>query len=157
MSKTEFRDLSPRERKEFKQRQVLIGEAIEKGSFNSRKEVKAWLKDTFNLSEPLEEVSTEYSLTKKQKSLFYIWLLYFTGKGPRPHTHKPKARISDKQLHKIKELWWQLGWSDEDLYEFVKKQVGKKKMIAGLWKNEATKVITGMERILAEQPFKIKD
>jgi len=157
MSKGYFSQLTEQEQKEFKRRQLLINEAIDKGSFTSRKEVKAWLKDTFKLSKPLDEVSTEYSLTKKQKSLFYIWLLHFTGKGPRPHTYKPKSRITDQQLHRIKELWEQLGWNDQDLYKFVKRQVGKQKIVTGLWKNEATKVITGMERILAEQPFKLTD
>lgn len=157
MSKTAFKDLSPREQKEFKQRQILIEEAIEKGSFDSRREVKAWMKDYFKLDIPLEEVSTEYSLTDKQKKLFYMWLLYFTGRGKRPHTHKATAKISDPQLKRIYELQDQLGWTLSGLLGFVAKQINKKKTVPALWKYEATKVITGMERILAEQPFKMKE
>lgn len=157
MGKGYFSQLTNQEQKEFKQRQVLIEEAIEKGSFENRDKVKAWMKDFFNLKQPVSEISTEYTLTANQKKLFYRWLLHFTGKGPRPHTSKPKARISDRQLYRIEELRDELGWELKHLYGFVKRQVGSNKMVSGLWKYQATKVITGMERILAEQPFKLKN
>lgn len=156
MGNTAFKDMTPQQQRQFKQRQVLIQEAIDKGSFRDRKDVKAWLKDFFNLSGPVSDISTEYSLTEKQSKLFYMWLLHFTGKGPRPHTSKPRAKISTKQLHRIDQLQDQLGWDSGELTGFVKHQTGKRKLVPSLWKYEATKLITGMERILAEQPFKAK-
>lgn len=157
MGKGYFDQLTKEEQKQFKQRQVLIEEAIQKGSFRNRQELKAWMKDFFSLKQPVEEISTEHTLTENQKKLFYMWLLYFTGKGKRPHTFKAKALVSDQQLHRINELKRDLGWDSQNVTRFIIRQTGKQKMATSLWKYEATKVITGMERILAEQPFKLKE
>lgn len=152
--KKTFKEMTRDEQKKFKQRQILIEECIEKGAFNSRDELKRWMKQEFNLDLPIAEISTEYTLTENQMKLFYIWLKHFTGRGPRPKVHRARARISNAQLYRINELKETLGWSASELARFTKHTLRKKKLIASLFKHEATKLITGMERILAEQPFK---
>lgn len=145
-----------RARKYQRQRQAMISRAIELGSFDSREQVKSWLKTEFHLDEPLKEVSTEYSLTDGQLKLFYIWLRYFTGQGKKPKRHVARSRAGGRRLWRIDQLKQALGWSDRDLAKFIERQTGKFKMPQSLYGNEASKVITGMDRILNELPFKRK-
>ncbi|HAH52543.1 MAG TPA: hypothetical protein DCL80_15320 [Balneola sp.] len=139
--------------KQRRQRQAMIEETISLGVFDDRDHFKAWMKDEFKLDLPVDKISTEYTLSPKQTKLLFIWLKYFTGRGQKPRVHRAKARISNGQLKKIPELQKELTWSDSRLADFVQQQTGKRKLIPSLFKAEATKVITGMERILAEQPY----
>jgi len=71
-------------KRRLRQRQVMIERAIELGAFDDREHVKRWLKEEFGLKEPVEDISTEYSLSEDQKKLFYIWLRFFKGHGAKP-------------------------------------------------------------------------
>ena len=135
-------------------RQILINEAIEKGSFNNRSHVKQWMKSEFNISLPVEEISTEYTLTDNQMRLMYKWLLHFTGRGKRPVVKRASSLVTKKQLWRINELTKALQWSNKRLSDFIVQQCQTRKLPGNLFKTEATKIITGMERILAELPFK---
>jgi len=156
MSGGYFQTLTAEEQKKFRQRQAMIEECIDLGVFDDRDHFKSWMKDEFQLDIPVSQISTEYTLNEKQKRLLYIWLRYFTGKGPKPKVHRARARATNRQLYKMDELQGRLGWSRETLGNFIARETGKKKIPGSLFKTEATKVITGMERILAEQPFKRK-
>lgn len=149
--KKSFREMTTKEQRRFKARQAMIEEAIEKGSFDDRDDLKAWMKREFRIDLPVEEISTEYTLTEKQMKLFYIWLKHFTGKGPRPRHSRPKGKITERQLFRIGELQKELGWIDYKLEKFIERQTGSAQMEADLFKNEATKIITGMEQILADK------
>lgn len=138
------------------QRQIMIKEAIRLGAFDNRKQVKDWMKTELHLDEPLSEVSTEYSLTDNQLKLWYIWLRYFTGQGSMPRRHVARSKAGPRRLYRIEKLKEVLGWSDANLVGFIERQTGKPKMPQSLYSNEASKVITGMDKILAEQPFKRK-
>lgn len=140
--------------KQRRQRQAMIEETISLGVFDDRDHFKAWMKDEFKLDLPVDKISTEYTLSPKQTKLLFIWLKYFTGRGQKPRVHRAKARITNGQLRRIPELQKELNWTDAGLANFTEKQTGKRKLIPSLFKAEATKVITGMERILAEQSFK---
>lgn len=139
--------------KQRRQRQAMIQETINLGAFDDRNHFKAWMKSTFDLKQPVEEISTEYSLTEKQKKLLYVWLRFFTGRGQKPNTHRSSSRISNKQLHKIDELFTALGYPPSAQADFIERQLGKRKLTTSLFKNEATKVITGLERIYNEHKF----
>jgi len=139
--------------KQRRQRQAMIEEAISMGVFDDRDHFKSWMKDEFGLKIPVSKISTEHTLTPKQTKLMFIWLKHFTGRGKKPRVHRAKARITNGQLRRIPELKNQLEWDKSRLADFVKQQTGKRKLIPSLFKHEATKVITGMERILAEQPY----
>ncbi|HCD53426.1 MAG TPA: hypothetical protein DEQ34_13335 [Balneolaceae bacterium] len=143
-------DIKERQRRA---RQALISQSIELGVFDDRDAVKAWIHDYFGLKCPLKEVSTEYSLTEGQKKLFYHWLLHFTGRGPKPQTHRATARITRSQMWKIGKLQEQLRMDPAGLNHFIERQIGKRKLVTSLWKNEATKVITGLERLASERIF----
>jgi hypothetical protein len=144
------RDIKERQRR---QRQAMIEEAIDMGSFDDRHHFKAWMKKEFGLKLPVEEISTEYSLTPKQKNLLYVWLRYFTGRGQKPNTHRSSSRLSNKQLHRLDELFTLLGYSPDAQVDFIQRQTGKRKLGTALFKDEATKVITGLERIFNEQKY----
>jgi hypothetical protein len=88
--------------------------------------------------------------------LLYRWLLHFNGRGERPVIHRASGLVSTRQLWRINELTKALAWSSERLSDFVVQQCQARKMPGSLRKSEATKIITGMERILAELPFKSK-
>ena len=135
-------------------RQILINEAIEKGSFNSRDHLKQWMKSEFGLNQPVEEISTEHTLTDNQMRLFYKWLLHFTGRGKRPVVKRASSLVTKKQLWRINELTKALQWSNKRLSDFIVQQCQTRKLPGNLFKTEATKIITGMERILAELPVK---
>lgn len=136
------------------QRQAMISEAIDLGAFDNRRHVKSWLKTEFKLTEPVDEVSTEYSLTDDQLRLWFIWLRYFTGRGKKPRIHQARSRAGSRRLWRINELRKALGWSQSTLADFIARQIGKRKLPTSLTATEASTVITGMDRILAEQPFK---
>jgi AraC-like DNA-binding protein len=146
--------MTKKEAKQFRQRQAMITEVIEQGQFDDRDHFKAWMKSAFALKQPLAEISTEYSLNEKQKKLLFVWLKYFTGRGPKPRTHRAKQRITNGQLTRIDELAVLLGMNPSALADFVQRQTGKRKLVPSLFKGEATKVITGLERIWNEQPYK---
>jgi hypothetical protein len=139
--------------KQLRQRQAMIEEAIKLGAFDDRDHFKAWMKTEFGLQQPVEAISTEYSLTPKQKNLLYVWLRYFTGRGQKPSTHRSSSRLSNKQLHRMDELFTLLGYSPDAQVDFIQRQTGKRKLGTTLFKDEATKVITGLERIFNEQKY----
>lgn len=135
-------------------RQILINQAIDLGAFDDRYHFKMWMKGEFGLSEPVEEISTEHTLNDNQMRLMYRWLLYFTGRGKRPEIYRANERVTKSQLWRIRELRKALNWDNSRLADFIDHQLGKRKLPTTLFKNEASKVITGMDRILAELPFK---
>lgn len=139
--------------KQRRQRQAMIEEAITLGAFDDRDHFKAWMKSTFNFNKPVDEISTEYSLNDKQKKLLYVWLRFFTGRGQKPKTQRSSSRVTNRQLHKIDELFTVLGFPPSAQADFIQRQTGKRKLVSSLFKSEATKVITGLERIYNEQKF----
>lgn len=141
--------------KQRRQRQAMIEETIKLGVFDDRDHFKTWMKDEFKLSQPVSEISTEYTLNMKQTKLLFVWLKYFTGRGPKPRVNRAKPRITDRQIFRIQELQDVMKMTPSSLADFIHRQTGKRKLIGSLFKEEATKVITGLERILSEQPTKI--
>lgn len=146
--------MNVRSDKARRQRQAMIEDAIRLGAFDDRRHVKSWMKAEFKLKEPVEEISTEYTLNDNQMKLFYIWLRYFTGRGKKPRVHRSRSRAGGRRLWRINELCKALGWSQSTLADFIARQIGKRKLPASLTASEASTVISGMDRILAEQPFK---
>lgn len=145
-----------RSRSAQKQRQAMIEEAIDLGAFDHRRHFKSWMKAEFKLKQPVDEISTEYTLNDKQMKLLFIWLRYFTGRGPKPRIHEARSRAGGRRLWRMNQLRKALGWSESTLANFIERQIGKRKLPGSLTGREASDVLTGMDRILAEQPFKPK-
>ena len=145
-----------RSAKALAHRQILINQAIDLGAFDNREHFKMWMKKEFGLEQPVSKISTEHTLTDNQMRLMYRWLLYFTGRGPKPEIRTASRRVSKKQLWRINQLQQALGWEPSRLADFIQHQLGDRKLPGSLFKDEATKLITGMDRILAEAPFKPK-
>lgn len=135
----------------------MIEEGIHLGAFDNRDHVKSWMKAEFKLKEPVSEISTEYTLNDNQMKLWFVWLKYFTGRGPKPRVHRSRSRVGGRQLWRINKLREVLGWNQSELANFIERQTGKRKLPQSLTANEASTIITGMDRILAEMPFKRKD
>lgn len=148
--------MNVRSRKAQKQRQAMIENAIQLGAFDNRRHFKSWMKQEFRINKPVEEISTEYTLGDNQMKLLYIWLKYFTGRGPKPTQHRARSRAGNRRLWRIKELRKVLGWTESNLADFIERQTGKRKLPQSLTASEASDVISGMDRIRAEQPFKRK-
>lgn len=138
-------------------RQILINQAIDLGAFDNRYHFKQWMKKEFGLPARVEEISTEHTLTDNQMRLMYRWLLYFTGRGEKPEIRTASRRVSRKQLWRLNQLMKALGWDKSRLADFIAHQLGTRKLPGSLFKDEATTIITGMDRILAEAPFNPKN
>lgn len=62
-----------------------------------------------------------------------------------------RGQMSGLQHRKIKALLTRLGWSDKAYFNFIKRQLGDFKIPYALTKQEATKVITGLQKIIGER------
>lgn len=62
-----------------------------------------------------------------------------------------RGQMSRAQDKKIKALLTRLGWSDKAYFNFIKRQLGDLKIPYALTKQEATKVITGLQKIIGER------
>lgn len=70
----------------------------------------------------------------------------FTARGERGYAHL----LTQEQADEIARHQDLLGWGTHALNRFLNRQTGKQKSVSMLTKREATKVLTGMQRILDE-------
>ncbi len=146
-----IKDLKEKQRR---QRQAMIEECIKLGIWEDRDDVKRWIKKEFRLDLPVEDISTEYTLSEKQTRLFYMWLKHFLGQGPKPNINRDNTKVTGAQQLRIAELQVAVGYNPTQLADFIQRQTGKRKIASVLFKDEATMVITGLEQILKEtQPY----
>jgi hypothetical protein len=110
-----------------------------RGVFGDEESFRDWLEESFG------KRSTR-ALTKVQ-AMEAISMLE-TGAMPDKKYYPKKKEISRAQMERIALLEDLLGWSDDRLFGFIKKQV-KKGNISDLTIGEGRKVIIGMQKILS--------
>lgn len=136
-----------KERRYHIQRQIMINNCIDNGVWPDRKAFKRWLYAEFGTTTTKPE-----KWTNGQLKVLYIYLKYFLGEIPRPDFDASYPwRINSKQMWRLEQLQKALGWTDEHLANFIRRQLGVNSFPAALSKQAATKVITGMDRIYNEQ------
>jgi hypothetical protein len=131
------------------QRQIMITQCIKNGVWEDRDHFKNWLYAEFGTTTTKAEKWSNGAL-----KVLYIYLKYFLGEMPRPRFDaRYPWRINQRQIWRIREIQKSLGWSEEQVNGFVKRQLGVPTFIEALSKSAATKVITGLNKIYAERKY----
>lgn len=89
------------------------------------------------------------ALGNKKENQQSPWKGRYTGRGQRGYG----ARCTQAQADEIARLEYKLGWMSDTrrLIGFIRRQIGRRKVVEKLSKREATKIITGLRQLLAEQ------
>ena len=77
------------------------------------------------------------------------WKGRYTGDGKRGYG----KRCTQAQADEIARLEYKLGWMSDPrrLVGFIRRQISRRKVVEKLSKREATKVITGLRKLLADE------
>lgn len=127
--------------KKRQQRWVLIRGAIDLGVWEDEDDFRNWLYAEFGTTKTSK-------LSEAQTKTLYIYLKYYNGMSGEPKFGASQPwRVSNKQIWLIEELKQVLEWSDDNLVEFIQRQLGVITFPRALSKVAANKVITGMEKI----------
>lgn len=122
---------------------AMIHECIRMGIWADVPDFREWMLATFG------QQSTQLK-NASDKTLFTQWLHYYTKRSTRKPSGRPSFLISPKQIWVIENRYLpQLGWSKNTLHAWIEKQLGKPFLIEAIKKSDATKLMTGMERLIS--------
>lgn len=118
---------------------------------------EAWTCQYHNwLAENFDGIASTKDLTQTQATLGISFLRKqinyqpkrstYTGQGKRG---RAAGRITPEQAQKIGALAQQLDWDDSAVRNFINRQTGQTMAVEWLREYQATKVIIGMQKILA--------
>ena len=124
------------------QRWAMIHEAIDLGVWDDELHFRKWLYAEFGTSKTSK-------LSEAMTRVLYIYLKYFTGKTSKEPDFGAAFpwRINNRQLWLIKQYKEYLDWSDEQLLNFITRQLGVNTFPRALSKAAATNIITGIEKL----------
>ena len=123
------------------QRWALINRAIDLGIWEDEKHFRRWLYAEFGTSKTSK-------LSEQMTRVLYIYLKYYNGYMGEPQFPAPLPwRINNRQLWLMKEHMKALRWEDQDLLNFIERQLGVKTFPRALSKTAANKVLTGLEKV----------
>lgn len=131
--------------------QAKIQACINSEVWEDREQFKVWLFAQFG-------VRSTKDLTHKQQSICWIHLRFFLGEIKRPSFYSQSPwLIQPKQKYTIEQLQLALNWSDEQLHNFIKRQLGVHTMVNALSKKAASILISGLDKTLTHFKNKQKN
>lgn len=125
---------------------------------------RAWLYQTFFKDDPQPQRSSTTQLTKSEGHIAITLLMKSlnpSSNNTRAAGQKPRPRylgsglgwaLTQTQANKIAVLEARLGWAEnpQRLEGFIERQIGKRKKVEWLKNREASKVITGLQKLLEQ-------
>ncbi len=127
---------------------AMINECIKRGVWADESAFREWMMETFN------QEST--SLKPTDDSLLMAWLYFHTGRTNVRPSGRPSWLSSNLQINKIKELAGMLDWNLSTLNQWIEKQLHKPFLLESLSKDQATRLITGLSKLVTYNQTKGK-
>jgi hypothetical protein len=120
---------------------AMINECYKLGIWSGEPEFRQWLDESFGNSSTKKLNATDVDLLFKH-------LRFYTGRTTNRPTGRPSFLITDKQLAYLRGLMKKLNWSDGDLCHWIEKQLGTPYLPESIRKKDATRLLTGIERLI---------
>jgi hypothetical protein len=120
-------------------RWALVNACYKNGRFQDEEDFRDWLEQTFCTRKTS-------ALSVYQTKILYLWLKHFVDGTPAPQ-YRDDWRITEKQQFRIQQVCDLNRITPAQLNGFIKRQTGSPKLVAALSKTEASKVITGLEKM----------
>lgn len=123
------------------QKWALINECIKKGVWADQKEFREWMVETFKQESTVLKPSDD--------SLLLSWLMFLTKRSTNRPSGRPSWMISEAQITKVNTLASELGWNAGSLADWISKQLHKPYLLEAISKEQATRLITGLQRLIS--------
>lgn len=133
--------MSTNRQKQNARKWALINECIKKGVWEDQKAFREWMVETFKQKSTVLKPSDD--------ALLLDWLLYHTNRTNVKPSGRPSWMISPAQVKKVQDLAAELGWNPATLTDWILKQLHKPYLLESISKDQATRLITGLQRLIS--------
>lgn len=143
--------IDPNSQKANAQRWIWTKQCMDQGVWGDKEEFRNWLFAEFG-------TKSTRDLTSQQKKVLAVYLQWYLGFIPDARMKLDISypwRISRRQKWAIDQLKEQLGWTDEGLLAFMKKQLNCNTFPNAISKEAAKVVITGLRKTVTYYKKKI--